>query len=217
MNMEKGYMKTYKWVIGLLKDLDFIGAAKRLGLRLISNDEAELDFLGRTYSIARDAVSLKSERIIWDKASEEFDFNVRSVLGYYALSESDVQPTGDFRLLSSFSHGVFASGASSFEKMASPLSIAYGADYGKFREAALKLGMKDEGLQGNGKKWHYELLPKMPVKLIYYEGDDEFPTDIKILFDSTAIQVYKFEPLAVLNGCFAHGLACMGKAFPVGA
>jgi hypothetical protein len=208
--VEKGYLKTYRWVAGLLKGLDFTDAAKRMGLRLVSDDEAELDFLGRTYSIARDAVSLKSERIVWGKAGEEFDFNVRSVLGYYALSESRVQPVGDFRLLSSFSHGVFASGGSSYEKQASPLSKAYGADYGKFREAALKLGMADEGLQGSGKKWHYELLPRMPVKLIYYEGDDEFPTDIKILYDSTAIQVYKFEPLAVLNGCFVKGLASIG-------
>lgn len=208
--MEKGYVKTYNWVAGLLEDLDFEDAARRMGLRLISPDEAELDFLGRTYSIARGAVVPKGEGA--PDMGEEWDFNTRSVLGYYALSPSDVAPGNDFRLLSSFSHGVFASGGSSFEKAASPLGRAYGADYGAFQRAALKLGMKDEGSRGGGKWWGCDLLPKVPVKLVYYEGDDEFPTDIKVLFESTAIEVYKFEPLAVLHGCFVRGLARSGSA-----
>jgi hypothetical protein len=206
---EKGHEKTYKWVIGLLKDADFEDTAKRLGLTLISKDELNVDFLGRTYAITRDAITVKAHTINWDTGSCVFELNTKSVLGYYALSEADVEPVNDFCLLSSFSHGIFASGGSGFEKMLSPLSKAYGTDYKAFREAALELGMKDEGMQGAGKKWHYDLLPKMPVKLIYYEGDEEFPTDIKILYDKTAIQIYKFEPLAVLNACFAQGLAAI--------
>jgi hypothetical protein len=208
-DVEKGHEKTYEWVIGLLKDADFEGAAKRMGIKLVSKDELNVDFFGRTYSITRDAVTVKSETINWDTGSCIFEYNTKSVLGYYALSDADLEPVNDFCLLSSFSHGVFASGAGNSGHK-SLLNKAYGADYNKFREAALELGMRDEGLQGAGKKWHYDLLPKMPVKLIYYEGDDEFPTDIKILFDKTAIQIYKFEPLAVLNGCFIQALAAVG-------
>jgi hypothetical protein len=206
-DVEKGHEKTYKWVMGLLKDADFEDAAKRMGLKLISKDELSVDFLGRTYSITRDDITVKSHTVNWDTGSCIFELNTKSVLGYYALSEADVEPANDFCLLSSFSHGVFASGNNSMS--GGPLSKAYGTDYQAFREAALELGMRDEGMQGAGKKWHYDLLPKMPVKLIYYEGDDEFPTDIKILFDKTAIQIYKFEPLAVLNACFAQGLAAI--------
>jgi hypothetical protein len=209
VEVEKGHEKTYQWVIGLLKDADFEGAAKRLGLKLISKDELAVDFLGRVYSITRDAITVSSETINWDTGSCAFEWNTKSVLGYYALSDADLEPANDFCLLKSFSHGVFESSSGALSHK-SPLNKVYGSDYNKFREAALELGMKDEGLQGAGKKWHYDLLPKMPVKLIYYEGDDEFPTDIKIFFDKTAIEIYKFEPLAVLHGCFIQGLAAIG-------
>jgi hypothetical protein len=60
--------------------------------------------------------------------------------------------------------------------------------------------------------WNYLLLPKLPVKIIYYEGDDEYPTKLQILYDKTAIKIFKFEPLAVLHGCFIHGLAAVGES-----
>jgi hypothetical protein len=52
----------------------------------------------------------------------------------------------------------------------------------------------------------------MPIKFIYYEGDYEFPSTIRILFDTTAIEVYKFEPLAVLHHCIDKAFAAVGEA-----
>jgi hypothetical protein len=60
--------------------------------------------------------------------------------------------------------------------------------------------------------WRYRMLPKIPIKIAYYEGDDEYPTKLQLLYDKTAILFYKFEPLAVLNGCFIRALAAIGEA-----
>jgi hypothetical protein len=214
--MEKGSVKTYNWVIGLLQKLDFADSARRMGLRLVSHSEIEINFLGSVYSIFRDAsnggavnMKLKSETVASADKGLEYEYNIKSVLGYYALSESDVVPANDYCLLTNFSHGVFKTDSSDW---AAPLTKVFGNDYDKFRSVALKLGMTDEGVQGGGKRWHYELLPKMPIKLVYYEGDDEFPSAVRILFDKTAIEIYKFEPLAVLNSCLVHALAAIGKA-----
>jgi hypothetical protein len=205
----KGSEQTYRWVLGLLRDLDFADAAGRMGLRLVSPDELEIDFLGRTYSVGRGEIALKSEKFPWKETGEDLDLNIKSVLGYYALSDACLEPVDEYCLLVSFSGAVFSGGGTSAGWAAGPLRKAFGADYGAFRDTALKLGMTEEAGQSNGRKWHYKLLPKMPVKLVYYEGDDEFPTDIKILYDKTAIKIYKFEPLAVLNGCFIHGLTLL--------
>jgi hypothetical protein len=59
--------------------------------------------------------------------------------------------------------------------------------------------------------WKYTVLPKIPIKIVYYEGDDEYPTNLQILFDKTAIKIYKFEPLAFLYGCFSEGFASIGE------
>ena len=139
-------------------------------------------------------------------AAEGFEHNLKSALGYYFLSDFSGEPVNDFCPLTHFSHGVFDNRPSwdiTLEKV-------YGEDPDKLRRAGEALGfiMEKPGT------WHYRLLPKMPVKIIHYEGDDEYPTTIQVLFDKTAIQVYKFEPLAVLYMCFRQGLAAMGKELP---
>jgi hypothetical protein len=59
--------------------------------------------------------------------------------------------------------------------------------------------------------WYYSLLPKIPIKVVYYEADDEFPCEVRIYYDKTVLQFIDFEPLAVLNGCFVGTLAAIGK------
>jgi hypothetical protein len=213
METEKSWVKTYNWVMKLLAQLDFADAGRRMGLRLVSPAELEVDFAGRTYAIRPGAITLKAERVRWSirdvTGGEMSDYNIRSTLGYYALSPADIEPAEDFCLLENFSHGVFDQ---RMDGIFTPLRKEFGDNYGRFRAACEALGMQDEGAHGSGRQWRYQLLPKLPVRLVYYEGDDEFPTDIKVLWDKNAIVIYKFEPLAQLAGCFMNALAAVGRS-----
>jgi hypothetical protein len=125
-----------------------------------------------------------------------------------------VEPCNDFCTLSHFSHGIFNEGREGWSKN-NILTEVYG-DYGKFCKSAKELGMLFEAEKSGGQYiWKYTLLPKMPVKIIYYEGDDEFPSRLQILYDKTAIQFYKFEPLAALHICLIEGLAAVGKKLQI--
>jgi hypothetical protein len=212
---KRGYIQTYQWVVKLLADCNFAQSAKRMGLQLIQPNVIAIDFLGRTYTIAqsdvnKDALSfeLTGDKIKWTVNSEGFEYNLKSVLGYYILSDAEVNALEDYCTIGSFSHGVFGRSGALFD---SALGKSYGTDYKKFCESAEKLGMVFEAERHEGQYiWRYSLLPKVPVKLVYYTGDDEYPTNIQILYDKTAIQVFKFEPLAVLNGCFTAAFAAVG-------
>jgi hypothetical protein len=207
--MKKGYEQTYDWVVKLLQDCDFEDSAKRLNLIQTAPDEVSVEFLGRTYRVNKTGVHLAEQKIAWAVASEGFDFNLKSDLGYYVLSEANLDPVNDFCTLSAFCGGVFRGGDGSV--FGNPLEKVYGKDYQKFAAVAEKLGMELEESKPNLKYvWRYTMLPKLPIKIVYYEGDEEYPTKLQILYDKTAIQVYKFEPLAVLNGCFAEALAAIG-------
>jgi hypothetical protein len=210
--MQRGYEKTYNWVTKLLQDCDFEDAAKRLDLRLISRDEVALEFLGRTYLANRQGIRLGEEKIPWLVDSEGFDYNLKSALGYYVLSEANLDPLGDYCVITSFSNGVFREGDEG-DVFNNSLGRVYGADYRKFLDVAELLGMTPEESRPNLKYiWSYRMLPKIPIKIVYYEGDDEYPTKLQLLYDKTAILFYKFEPLAVLNGCFIKALAAIGEA-----
>ncbi|MDR2444763.1 MAG: DUF3786 domain-containing protein [Spirochaetaceae bacterium] len=205
--MGKGHVQTYDWVVKLLNDCDFDGAACRLGFDRTADGDLAIDFLGRRYRITKEGIEPPVPK---DVRNEVFEFNVRSVLGYYALSDGNCEPLLDFYPLNYFSHGVFSGGAgkSGAEWSTEPLRKAIGGSYKKFCAAAEKLGLAFEETRGEGKYiWSYLLLPKLPVKIAYYEGDDDFPSDVKILYDKTAPLFFKFEPLAVLNACFIHALA----------
>jgi hypothetical protein len=210
--MERGYIKTYNWVMKLLQNCDFDESSKRMRLRQISSNKVLINFLERTYSITKDAIEIVEQKIKWAPKSngyEGYEYDLKSVLGYYLLSEVDVDPIDDFCTLGYFSGGVFGRN----EIFSGPLEKIYGRNYEKFREIAEKISMTFELEKSSGKyEWKYTLLPKVPVKIIYYEGDDEYPTKLQVLYDKTAIKIFKFEPLAVLHGCFINGLAAIGES-----
>jgi hypothetical protein len=206
--MVNGYEQTYQAIVPLLKACDFADAAKRLGFSLVSEQLMTIDFLGRTYQITKAGVQLLA-----DSANDTVHVNFLSVLVYYAVSKGSTEPLYDFCLMHNFAQGLFSSdNTSTLNWMTAPLRKEFSEDYQQFCDAAQELGMVYERSRVQGEyTWSYQLLPKMPIKVIYYDADDEFPCDIKILYDKTALQFLEFEPLAVLNGCFITTLAGIGK------
>jgi hypothetical protein len=49
-------------------------------------------------------------------------------------------------------------------------------------------------------------LPKIPLQIIYYDEDDEFPCEVQILFDKNAARFMEFECLAFLEGCLVRAM-----------
>ena len=208
--MERGYVKTFNWVKTLLKNCDFSDSSKRLGLEQISENTILIKFFDRTYKISKEYIELIEEKTIWTVDSEGYEFDLKSVLGYYVLSEANVEPTYEFCTLGQFSGGVFRESYSSHNN--NRFMDIFGNDNKKFEKTMKILGMEYEGENRNGKyTWNYKILPKMPIKFIFYEGDDEFPSKMQILFDKTAIKIYKFEPLAVLYVNIFETILSLGK------
>jgi hypothetical protein len=202
--MANGYEQTYEAVRPRLRECAFADAAGRLGFTLVSEDLLSIDFLGRTYEITREGVRPADGRPV--------NVNILSVLVYYAISPGTASPLYDFTLMHNFSQGLFTGARPGDNWMAAPLIREFGGDYAAFAAAAGELGMVYGGARAGGEHtWDYLLLPRMPVRAVCYEADDEFPWDVKIFYDKTALNFLDFEPLAVLNGCFINALASVGK------
>jgi hypothetical protein len=199
--MRSGYDKTYEMIKPRLQDCDFSGAVQRLGFVSGPGGGVSIDFLGRGYRISSEGVCPLDEK--------PADPNFLSVLVYYATSKGDAAPGNDFALLHHFARGL-VSGGTGLRWMTAPLRRVFGGDYDLFCRAASRLGLVRWGSAKNGEHpWRYQLLPRIPVKLVYYEADDEFPADIKIFYDKTAALFLEFEPLAFLSGCFIKTLTRM--------
>jgi hypothetical protein len=213
---------TFDYVVHRLGEVDFPDAVKRLGFLPVmsggtpSDVEMELDFLGERYRLSKKDGVFACETV----NGQDAGLNERSIVCYYALSKARGEPFYDFCLIDSFAHGVFSStqgSGSGLGGLTKPLAEALSGlspeeQIVRFAAAAESLGMErlsggeTGAAQNTAHKWAYQLLPKTPVQAIFYEEDDEFPPDLRVYWDKTAIQVFDFEPLAVLQGCFIHAL-----------
>ncbi|AEF84093.1 hypothetical protein TREPR_1045 [Treponema primitia ZAS-2] len=211
--MEKGCVKTYNWVVSLLNNCDFSDSAKRLGLEQISENAVLINFFDRIYKVSKNNIELIDKKTIWTTASEDYEYDLKSVLGYYILSDANIEPLYEYCALGQFSGGVFRESSSVVSMANKKFADTFGNDYDKFKKIMNMFGIEYEEGNRDGKySWNYKILPKIPIKLVFYEGDDEFPSKLQILYDKNAIKIYNFEQLAVLHGIITQTILSLGKS-----
>jgi hypothetical protein len=191
-----GYDSIYLGLISKLSELDFRESAERLGLEYVGGG-VKVRFLKREYRITIDGVEPLD--------GQPANVNNRSVLLYYLLSKGRGEPENSYIPFESIPRMIGGLHAQS-RLMNTPLERYFGNDYVKFSEAALKLGGLQDKPQVGKHLWRFDVLPKIPVQLVFYEADDDFPAEIQIMLDRTAIQFLEFECLAFMVGCFVRAL-----------
>ena len=75
----------------------------------------------------------------------------------------------------------------------------------RFRESGVKLGGADLDLADAALR--LQALPRVPVAVLLWKGDDEFPGQARILFDGSAHHYLATEDLAGMGDWLAHQLA----------
>ncbi len=194
--MQGGYDAIYRGLVGRLAECDFRESAQRLGLEY-ANGQIRVRFLMRDYGITLNGVQPLD--------GQPVNVNNLSVLLYYVLSQGHGEPENLYIPFQSIPR--LTGGLNTLTRlMNAPLERYFGEDYQKFRDAALRLGGMEEE-SGRGKHvWKLYVLPKIPMKIIFYEADEDFSVDIQIMLDNTAIQFLEFECLAFLVGCVVRSL-----------
>lgn len=192
--MTSGYDSIYFGLIPRLADCNFQESAERLGLDYV-NGAVLVHFLNRDYRITRTGVEPLDGKPV--------HANIYSVLLYYLLSKGQGDPGDEYILFENLPR-LFSGLNTQTPLLSSPLERYFGNDYSKFRAAAIQLGGQEEESQAGKHRWKFRVLPKILLEVIYYEADDEFPVDIQIKLEKTALSFLEFECLAFMVGCFVH-------------
>jgi hypothetical protein len=99
---------------------------------------------------------------------------------------------------------------SAFVKRAiDPLKKTFGANIQGLVQAAEKLG--GLAIPAGDAGFEFRLLPRIPVQLILWEGDAEFPAEANILFDETIGDILSPEDVAWLAGMLVYRLMALGR------
>ncbi len=197
--MCSGYEQIYENLLPKLSECDFSEVAGRLGLALRPDGSISVNFLGREYEI--------SSRGVNPTDGKPVNINNRSVLAYYALSKGTGEPAFSYVPVSSLT-GTKVVFSSNLKWMAGSLGEIFSENYEKFSETMRRLGGVFSGkLNSGGYAWLLDVLPKIPLQIVYYDSDDEFPCEVQILFDKNASRFMEFECLAFLGGCLVRALS----------
>ena len=91
-----------------------------------------------------------------------------------------------------------------------PLVQSFGANPERLLEVATSIGGQPNGLGDVGIT--FRVFPRVPVTLILWGADDEFPASGNILFDSSAPSILPTEDYAVLASAVAFGFKKMSAS-----
>ncbi|MDO9491777.1 DUF3786 domain-containing protein [Acetobacterium sp.] len=197
--MTSSYDVIYEALLPKLAKCDLAESAARFGLNINPNGDIIINFLKRGYRITNAGVMPLDGKPV--------NTNNRSILIHYVLSQGTGDPVYSFKPLFRMTT-VFSSGdTGKASMMDAPLIKAFGDDVNKLDGTIIKLGGKSElSKEPYSQCWLLEVLPKIPVKIIYREADEDFPVEIQTQFDVTALEFLEFECLAFLCSCLVRAL-----------
>lgn len=167
-------------------------------------DEIRVPFLNRTYHIHL------PDYIFSDTAAEPKEIPIQEqVLILHYLQAAGLQfPTGNWIAYREIQGASFY--FSAFVKRAiDPLKKTFGANIQGLVLAAEHLG--GQAIPAGDAGFEFRVLPRIPIQLILWEGDAEFPPEANILFDETISDVLSPEDVAWLSGMLVYRLMALGR------
>ncbi|MDR3038839.1 MAG: DUF3786 domain-containing protein [Candidatus Adiutrix sp.] len=196
-----GYEQIYQWQAAKLADCDLAGHASRLGLAMAGPDLVRVRFFGRDYLVDPGGVRPAD--------GGPAGINHLSLVAHYTLSRGRGEPAYEFVPLGRLSGPVpgrsSPAGRDTFDREVVDRALARRFDHDPegLAAAAARLEGRDRGRDpSGGRAWLFHPFPKVPLKLIHHEADEEFEAGYRLLFDTSATAFMEFEALGFLAGLF---------------
>lgn len=186
--------------------MDLKVAAARAGAAIEDAQEGcvlKIPFLGRIVAITCPGFALHP-------ASEKVDERVLALLVYYLATSDGSAVEGSWVSFADLPDGRFY--CSTWRGYTGRVLVArYGNDLETLRARAERLGGEPANLKAD-LALSFKVLPRVPVALLYWAGDDEFEPRADFLFDASAPHHLSTDSYAVLCKWLTDELCAGGKS-----
>lgn len=197
--MTGGFQYIYEEQLGRLANADIQACAVALDLPMKDGRAVSVPFAGALYSISRQGV----QRVDGTSVPEV----TASALIHYVLGAGRSRPSGAFVVFAELAGPLFGQGSYSRDALERPIVNRFQGRVAQLLEVATGLGGRRAGEAGlGGVSLIFDLLPHMPMQLVFYDQDEDFAARATLLFDSNCTQMVEFEVLAVLTTIFVRTL-----------
>ena len=193
--MKDNYDVVYRGLLEKLAGIELAETVASLGGYQLEND-LWIKFLGRPYRLSYQGIR--------DGEGKEPHVSIRIVLCHYLIRAGKGTLTEEWVSYRDFKDSAFF--ISNFQtNVEVPITEHFAGRTGELEDAAMKLGGRPyRGFQTGDVCFRVPSLPKVPLLLIFYDRDDDFPASCKLLFDKSAPNWLDMECLAVLGWILAE-------------
>lgn len=198
------YINAKKIAVEELSGESLDDTCKRSGYNLIEKNRLKIPFLNRVYIVTWPGFEFEDE----SPGKKDVPLQEQVLILHYLAAKSERKKAGRWISFREIPGAAFY--YSAFVKRAvDPLKKTFGKETGLFVKAAKSLNGKaiDAGNAG----FEFMLFPHVPLQLILWEGDDEFPPEANILFYDTIGDIFSPEDVAWLAGMLVYRLMALAR------
>jgi len=198
------YINARKLAVEKLSPESFEKIAQRSGFEPSDGPSLHIPFLDRTYQVSYPHFEFKDQA----DNQKEIPLQEQVLILHYLMAAETPDLTGQWVSYREIPGASFYFGA--FVKRAvDPLKKVFGQNISGFSRAAEKLGARI--IENGDAGFEFRVLPAVPLQLILWEGDDEFPAEANILFDETIGRILSPEDVAWLAGMVVYRLMALSR------
>jgi len=193
------YKNAKKIAIEKLSTEPFNDIVKRSKYEVTDTNALKIPFLNRIFSLNYPDFQFMD---ITD-SDKEIPIQEQVLILHYLVSDSSAEPTGNWVSYREIPGASFY--FSAFIKRAvDPLKKVFGQSISVFMEASKRLDGIPIDIGDAG--FEYRVFPRVPMRIILWKGDDEFPSEANILFDETIGAILSPEDIAWMAGMNVYRL-----------
>jgi hypothetical protein len=198
------YINARNLAVEKLSQEPFEVILKRSGFESPDAGSFRIPFLDRIYQVG-------FPRFEFEDATErkkEIPLQEQVLILHYMSATEIPEATGHWISYREIPGAAFYFGAF-IKRAVEPLKKVFGQNLSSFSRAAKKLHAKEIG--SGDAAFEFKALPAVPLQLILWIGDEEFPAEANILFDSSIGQILSPEDVAWLAGMLVYRLMALAR------
>jgi hypothetical protein len=193
LSKQKNYQQSFDLACVSIKGMDLEERAKKAGADFQKGEEGEkitIHFFSEPYSIQFPQIEFYSP-------SKKVVSLVTRILLLHYLIRADGNPlTGKWVAYKDIPGGLLYAGVFA-RRVTEPLQRKFGKSAKSFKETGIKSG--GEPAEVGDASFSFHAFPYVPLQYVLWEGDEEFPPSVQLLFDASVDHYLSLEDIVVLG------------------
>jgi hypothetical protein len=193
LSKQKNYQQTFDLACSSIQGMNLEERAKKAGANYEKGKDGEritVQFFSEPYTIQFPQIEFHSP------SKKVVSLVTRILLLHYLIRADGYPPTGKWVAYKDIPGGLLYAGVFA-RRVTEPLERRFGKSARSFKDAGIRSG--GESVEIGDVSFVFHAFPCVPLQYVLWEGDEEFPPSVQLLFDASVDHYLTLEDMVVLG------------------